>query len=104
VQGTPGEGGVQLRGAVGITPTYTGQEIKIVWRVTGSGPLTLTATGPDEQDRPLVWGPDPHEDSDFKRPGQEWGAGYRFDRPGCWRLRATRGPGWADVWLNVYAG
>jgi hypothetical protein len=93
-----------MRGAVGDVPLYTGVEVKIVWRVTGHGSLRLVATGPDGHDRSLVWGPEPHVDSDFKRPGQEWGAGYTFDQPGCWRLRAIRDPGWADVWIQVHRG
>ena len=104
ILGTPDRGGVQLRGGLGDTPVYTGHEVKIVWRVTGEGGLRLFATGPDGHDRALAWGPVRHEDSDFDWPGQEWGSGYVFDRPGCWRLRAERGSGAADVGLRVYPG
>jgi hypothetical protein len=102
IQGTPGSRGVQLRGLVGDVPLYTGQEVKIVWRVTGTGALRLSATDPAGHVHPPVWGPEPHTDSDFKRPGQEWGSGYVFDRPGCWQLRAERDSGWADAWIRIY--
>jgi hypothetical protein len=99
VEGTPGPGGIQLRGL--LDAPQTGMETKIVWRVTGSGRLDLTATGPDGRERPLAWGPQRHISSDFNRPGDEWGAGYLFDKPGCWELRATRADGSASVWIQV---
>lgn len=86
-----------------MPPVRTGEDVKIVWRVTGSGPLRLPATGPDRRAHPLVWGPESHGGSSYDRPGEEWGAGYRFTRPGCWRLRAVRGGATADVWLRVAA-
>jgi hypothetical protein len=101
VEGTPGPEGVQLWGLLFAEELRTGVETKIVWRVTGSGRLDLTATGPDGRDRPLAWGPQPHLSSDFNRPGDEWGAGYLFDKPGCWELRATRADGSASVWIEV---
>jgi hypothetical protein len=51
----------------------------------------------------LRWGPDLHTGSDYTRPGDEWGAGYRFSEPGCWTLRARRGVASANVWLKVEA-
>lgn len=85
----------------GYPPLRADQELKVVWRVTGSGPLSATATGPDGRDRPLAWGPEPHDGSSYKRPGDEWGVGYRLDDPGCWHMRLTRGSDTADVWLRV---
>jgi hypothetical protein len=84
-------------------PLRAGQELKIVWRVTGSGPLRLAVSDPGGAERALVWGPEPHGGSTYRRPGDEWGAGYRLDRPGCWRLRLARGAATADVWLRVTA-
>jgi len=49
----------------------------------------------------LEWGPDAHCGSTYRRPGQEWGAGYLFTQPGCWDLHAIRGNATADVWLNL---
>lgn len=82
-------------------PARAGDQEKIVWRMTGTGLLTLVAIGPDgERVRP-VWGPAFHTSSDFDKPGQEWGAGYVFTKPGCWDLHAVRGGATADVWLTV---
>lgn len=66
-------------------------EYKIVWRMTGSGPLRLVARGPGGLVRRPVWGPQGHGGSNWDRPGDEWGAGFAFRRPGCWRIEATRG-------------
>ncbi|WP_433467851.1 hypothetical protein [Spirillospora sp. CA-128828] len=84
-------------------PLRAGQDLKIVWRVTGSGPLRLTASDPGGRERAVVWGPEKHGGSSFRRPGEEWGSGYRLDEPGCWRLRLARDTGAADVWLRVAA-
>ncbi|WP_285569319.1 hypothetical protein [Actinoallomurus iriomotensis] len=78
-----------------------GDQAKIVWRMTGIGGLRLSAIGPDGRSRNLEWGPEAHGGSSYHRPGEEWGAGYRFDQPGCWDLRAVRGAASADVWLKV---
>jgi hypothetical protein len=82
-------------------PLRVNEQVKIVWRMTGSGPLHLVSIGPDGRTHPLQWGPDPHLSSTYKRPGDEWGAGYLFTQPGCWTLRATRGTATASVWLNI---
>ena len=90
--------------AVGpVDPVRTHEDVKIVWRITGTGPLRLTTLDPEGRARPLSWGPDRHLSSDYTRPGDEWGAGYRFTEPGCWILRATRGAAAADVRLDVAA-
>jgi hypothetical protein len=78
-------------------PARAGDQEKIVWRMTGSGRLTLTAIGPDGRHHRLAWGPDAHLGSNWDKPGDEWGAGYVFTTPGCWDLRAVRGDATADV-------
>lgn len=94
--------GVEMRGLVFSTvPIRAGKETKIVWRVTGTGDLRLTATGPDGKDHAPVWGPEPHGGSSFERPGEEWGAGFTFGKAGCWRVHAERANGGADVWLKI---
>jgi hypothetical protein len=82
-------------------PPRTGEDVKIVWRMTGSGDLRLWATDPGGRSHTLLWGPSAHGSSSYDRPGDEWGAGYRFTRAGCWLLRATRGDATADVWIEV---
>lgn len=84
-------------------PVRRNEQIKIVWRITGSGNLKLSAVDPEGRVHAVQWGPDLHLSSTYRRPGQEWGAGYLFTQPGCWTLRAIRGEATADVWLNVAA-
>ncbi|MEU8804674.1 hypothetical protein [Spirillospora sp. NPDC048819] len=87
----------------GYPPLRASRELKIVWRVTGSGPLRATTTGPGGRDHPVLWGPEEHGGSTYRRPGDEWGVGYKLDEPGCWRLRLIRGAASADAWLRVAA-
>ena len=75
--------------------------VKIVWRMTGRGPLKLSAYDRRGQSVPLAWGPDAHGTSNYARPGDEWGAGYVFRHPGCYRLAAQRTRGSGEVWLRV---
>jgi len=69
-------GDVQLHGLVMAAPITVGKLVKIVWRMTGSGPLTATATDPDGQPLALEFGPTRHLSSNYNRPGDEWGTGY----------------------------
>ena len=87
----------------GPSPARVNEAVKIVWRMTGSGPLRLSAVSPAGRTVRLQWGPDWHLSSSFHRPGEEWGAGYRFVSPGCWRLHAQRTVGEADALLYVAA-
>lgn len=84
-------------------PARVGDQEKIVWRMTGAGPLNLTAIGPDGKHHRPTWGPDAHLGSTWHKPGDEWGAGYVLTAPGCWDLRAVRGNATADVWIRVVA-
>jgi hypothetical protein len=109
VSGTPNEvRGTIPRGELwglalgpGHVPPRSGDELKIVWRMTGRGPLRVAFTAPDGRRRPLVFGPEFHTTSDYHRPGEEWGTGFRFSAPGCWHIKLTRGTTSGDVWLNV---
>ena len=85
----------------GPLPPTVGSELKIVWRVTGSGQLTVIARRPDGTEAPLIFGPEPHAGSTFDRPGQEWGTGFRFDMPGCWTIEVRRGAVNARVPIEV---
>jgi hypothetical protein len=84
-------------------PIRAKEDVKIVWRMTGRGPLRLSARDPHGATVRLQWGPEAHGGSNFNRPGDEWGAGYVFGSPGCWQLHAARGHASADVWLRVRA-
>ncbi|GIH25003.1 hypothetical protein Aph01nite_33130 [Acrocarpospora phusangensis] len=83
------------------SPFPAGKEVKIVWRMTGSGPLTVAATLPDGTAAQLKWGPEEHGDSNWERPGEEWGTGFVFPKAGCWKFHLTRTAGDGDVWLPV---
>jgi hypothetical protein len=74
-----------------------GNEIKVVWRMTGSGGLTMTAAGPDGRSITPAWGPEAHTSSTFNRPGDEWGTGWVFPVAGCWTFHATRTGGQAGL-------
>ena len=67
-----------------------GHEIKVVWRMTGTGDLTIDATSADGKTVKPTWGPEAHSGSSFERPGDEWGTGWIFPTPGCWTVNATR--------------
>jgi hypothetical protein len=85
----------------GHVPPRAGEELKIVWRMTGRGSLHVVFTAPDGRRRPLVFGPEPHPASSYERPGDEWGAGFRFVMTGCWHMHFARTDAAADVWLDV---
>ncbi|GAA4563990.1 hypothetical protein [Planotetraspora kaengkrachanensis] len=82
-------------------PFKRGEEVKIVWRMTGSGPLVVGATLPDGTKATLAWGPQQHSGSNWKRPGEEWGTGLVFPKKGCWKVHLTRTAGQGDVWFAV---
>ena len=67
-----------------------GQEIKVVWRMTGRGGLSISATGPGGKVVMPEWGPESHTGSSWNRPGDEWGTGWVFPVAGCWTINATR--------------
>jgi hypothetical protein len=83
-------------------PFTTGHEVKIVWRMTGSGSPRFTATGPGGADPDaLRWGPEEHFDSTWNRPGDEWGTGFRFTDAGCWRITVRRDGSAGSIWVRV---
>jgi hypothetical protein len=81
----------------------TSDTVKIVWRMTGSGPLSLWAVGPTGDRVAPEWGPEPHDGSSWNRPGDEWGSGFRFLSQGCWTVHAMRGSKTAQVQVSVLA-
>jgi hypothetical protein len=87
------DGGSVAALVFGTLPPHAGTELKIVWRVTGTGPLDVRATRPDGTRSPLT----------FHRPGDEWGTGFLFDAQGCWLLDVRRGEVTASVPIEVVA-
>jgi hypothetical protein len=85
-----------------VGPSLTaGKEIKVVWRMTGSGDLSISATGPGGAVVMPQWGPESHNGSSFHRPGDEWGTGWVFPVPGCWTVNARRTAGSASLTIRV---
>jgi len=78
---------------------------KFVLRMTGSGPLNVTAVGPGGEVVTPTQGPILHSagSSSWNAPGDEWGSGWVFDEPGCWDMHAVRGNVTGDIWFNVAA-
>jgi len=85
----------------GHVPPRVGEELKIVWRMTGRGALRIAFMGPDGTQHPLAFGPERHSSSNYHRPGDEWGTGFRFATRGCWHIHFARDDTTADVWLDV---
>jgi hypothetical protein len=77
-----------------------GKQTKIVWKMSGSGDLSLVATAPDGSLVTPDW-LDVHGRSTWTRPGDEWGSGFTFTQSGCWNVHAERGGATGDVWLVV---
>ncbi|NEK86080.1 hypothetical protein GCU60_09960 [Blastococcus saxobsidens] len=97
----PAEGGTVTGLAFGEIPARVGDELKIIWRVTGAGDLAVRPVRPDGSEGDLVFGPEPHGGSNFSEPGDEWGTGFELDRSGCWRLELAREGVTATVELLV---
>ncbi|MEV4618769.1 hypothetical protein AB0J74_08715 [Asanoa sp. NPDC049573] len=74
-------------------PMVAGEEVKIVWKIGGTGDFTIKAVGPDGAEATPVWGPTGHGDSTWERPGSEYGTGFRLPAPGCWTFAAQRDSG-----------
>ena len=87
--------------AFGALPATVGQDLKVVWRVTGKGPLRVTFRDPSGDPRALEFGPDEHSGSSFVHPGREWGTGFSFDAPGCWTVHVRRTGTVATVGIRV---
>jgi hypothetical protein len=82
-------------------PFQRGKEVKIVWRMTGEGPLKVTAVLADGTRAKPTFGPEQHGGSTWHRPGEEWGTGFVFPKAGCYRVDLTRTRGSGHLWLRV---
>ena len=108
---TQSDGFPEVRGASGDAevwgllfapvPFKRGKEVKIVWRMTGEGPLKVTAALADGTRAKPTFGPEQHGGSSWHRPGEEWGTGFVFPKAGCYRVDLTRTRGSGHLWLPV---
>lgn len=82
-------------------PSVAGAQKKILWRMTGRGPIKVFAESADG----TRIEPDLVEmhlgSSNFNAPGDEWGLFFTFPRAGCWRIHAVRDDASGSVWFLV---
>jgi hypothetical protein len=83
-------------------PIHHGDDVKIVWRMTGSGGFRIVGTGPAGTPARLTFGPDGPRGSTWTRPGDEWGTSFVFPSAGCWDMHVARDTTSGDVWLFVH--
>jgi hypothetical protein len=77
-----------------------GKELKLVFKLDAF-PTAFFAIAPDAALHSPTFGPTLHGSSSWTRSGTEWGAGFVFDRPGCWKIHAAAGETAGDIWLQI---
>jgi hypothetical protein len=82
-------------------PPSIGKEIKVVWRMTGTGAFAFRVSDAEGKTIPLAWGPEGHLGSNWNHPGDEVGTGFNFPHPGCWNIHVARTDASGDLWLEV---
>jgi hypothetical protein len=103
IQGTMDSEG-ELWALLFFDKAQAGKDLKIVWRITGEGEqFSIQAKHEDGTTVSPIWGPEYHGDSSWHRPGEEWGTGFNFPKPGCWMLTATRGSTIGHISLDIAA-
>jgi hypothetical protein len=103
IQGTMKSGG-ELWALLFFDKAQANTEEKIVWRITGTGKqFDIFAQHEDGTIIHPIWGPDYHGSSNWERPGDEWGTGFNFPKPGCWTLTVTLGATIGEIRLDVLA-
>ena len=100
IQGEMQSGG-ELWALLFFQRAHVNEEAKIVWRITGEGG-EFEAQAQSESGTIIqpVWEAY-HESSTWKRPGLEWGTGFNFPAPGCWRITVTYGETKGGISLDV---
>ena len=98
--GTNAELWALIESTSGIPPLAR-TEVKIVWRMTGSGDFSIVASGPHSMKVSPSQGPTEHGGSNWNHPGAEWGTVFTFPVPGCWDLHATRSNASGDIWFKI---
>lgn len=103
IQGTMKSNG-EMWALLFFDKAHAKQDEKIVWRITGTGTqFEVQARHEDGTIIRPIWGPDYHGGSNWERPGDEWGTGFNFPKPGCWTLTVTRGVTIGEIRLDVLA-
>lgn len=101
IQGTMQSDG-ELWALLFFNTAFIDQEVKIVWRITGTGgEFTARAHNADGTRLDPFWGPQYHEDSTWERPGEEWGTSFIFPTPGCWIITVSYGETVGTIALAV---
>jgi len=80
---------------------HANEDLKIVWRITGSGKFHAQAQNENGKAILPIWGPEFHVSSTWERPGEEWGTGFNFSEPGCWTITVTSGETQGEIILDV---
>jgi hypothetical protein len=86
--------------ATTLTGVVGSGQTKIVFKMTSGVPRIFYAVAPNGT-RVAPASMTPHGSSSWNRPGAEWGAGFVFDQPGCWRIHAGAAPHSGDIWLSI---
>jgi hypothetical protein len=82
-------------------PWEVGHDVKVVWRMAGSGDFEVRAVGPDGKIVGPTSGPTGPRSSNWDRPGQEWGTFFNLPSEGCWQLEAQRSDAISTVTIAV---
>ena len=87
----------------GPLPPPAGKDVKIVWRMTGTGDFSLRAIDAGGTVIPTLGEPQPHgvNGSTWNHPGYEVGTGFNFPHSGCWDIHVARSDVEGDLWLEV---
>ena len=80
---------------------HTNEDEKIVWRITGEGD-EFHSQAQNENGTIIkpIW-IEYHGGSNWQRPGQEWGTGFNFSEPGCWKITVARGETIGEIAVDV---
>jgi hypothetical protein len=79
-----------------------GEELKIAWRITGTGSPVFSARSRRSGTIAPSWGPEVHGGSNWNAPGDEYGTGWIFPAAGCWTITVRRdGGAYGQIALQV---
>jgi hypothetical protein len=82
-------------------PPPVRQDVKVAWKMTGTGPWTFAVSDSSGASVNLDWGPEGHSGSNWEHPGDEVGTGFTFTHAGCWNVHVARTDVSGDLWLEV---